>query len=101
MSQADRAYLNEQLERFEKHVPRRMASALGWLRKPEAIWFRVPVALLLIAAGFVGFLPILGFWMVPLGLILIALDIPPLRRPFGRFVAWALDKWEARQRRKK
>jgi hypothetical protein len=42
----------------------------------------------LIIGGFFGFLPILGFWMIPLGGALIALDIPPLRR---RLLAW-LDK---------
>ncbi len=37
--------------------------------------------LALIAAGFLGILmPILGFWMAPLGLLFIAADIPPLRR---------------------
>ncbi len=43
---------------------------------------------LLIIAGIFGFLPILGFWMIPLGAALIALDIPPLRR---RLIAW-LDR---------
>jgi hypothetical protein len=36
--------------------------------------------------GVFGFLPIVGFWMIPAGLALIALDIPPLRR---RLLAWA------------
>jgi hypothetical protein len=49
------------------------------------------------SAGFVGFLPVLGFWMLPLGLILIAQDIPPLQPPLARLVAWGLDKWEARR----
>jgi hypothetical protein len=35
--------------------------------------------------GMAGFLPILGFWMIPVGLALIALDIPPLRR---RLLLW-------------
>ncbi len=30
--------------------------------------------------GLLGFLPILGFWMIPLGLALLATDIPPLGR---------------------
>ncbi len=41
---------------------------------------RTILGLLAIAGGVVGFLPILGFWMLPLGLVLVALDIPPLRR---------------------
>jgi hypothetical protein len=44
------------------------------------------LGLLLMAGGVVGFLPILGFWMLPLGAAFIALDIPPLRR---RLLAWA------------
>lgn len=38
------------------------------------------LGILLILAGMVGFLPVLGFWMIPLGVALLATDIPPLRR---------------------
>ena len=38
-------------------------------------------------AGVVGFLPILGFWMVPLGLAVLAQDVPVLRRPMAWLVA--------------
>lgn len=34
----------------------------------------------LIFLGILGFLPVLGFWMIPLGLALLATDIPPLGR---------------------
>lgn len=34
----------------------------------------------LIFGGFLGFLPVLGFWMIPLGAAILSLDIPPLRR---------------------
>ena len=30
--------------------------------------------------GLLGFLPVLGFWMFPLGVAFVALDIPPLRK---------------------
>jgi hypothetical protein len=55
----------------DNHVPRGLRSVLG---------------VLLMCGGVVGFLPILGFWMLPLGMALIALDIAPLRR---RVLAWA------------
>ncbi len=42
-------------------------------------WVRVPVSLLLIAGGVFSFLPVLGVWMLPLGFLLLAVDIPPLR----------------------
>jgi hypothetical protein len=44
---------------------------------------RIPLALLLIVGGVFSFLPILGLWMLPLGLLVLAVDIPPLRRPVG------------------
>jgi hypothetical protein len=36
--------------------------------------------------GAFGFLPILGFWMLPLGLALIALDLPPTRKIIERWM---------------
>ena len=50
---------------------------------------RAGLGVLAMAAGVVGFLPVLGFWMFPLGVVLVALDIPPLRR--------RVLKWLARQ----
>jgi hypothetical protein len=41
---------------------------------------RVIAGVLLMGGGVLGFLPILGFWMFPLGVLVAALDIPPLRR---------------------
>lgn len=35
------------------------------------------LGLMLIAGGVLGFLPILGFWMIPLGIGVAALDIKP------------------------
>ncbi len=42
--------------------------------------FRGFLGLVLIAAGVLGFLPVLGFWMIPLGIALLATDVPVLRR---------------------
>lgn len=39
--------------------------------------------LLMIGGGF-GFLPVLGFWMFPLGLAVAALDIRPIWRRLHR-----------------
>lgn len=51
-----------------------------WADRKLAPGIRSVLGLLLIVAGFFGLLPILGFWMIPLGGLFIALDIPPLRR---------------------
>ncbi|HPD92670.1 MAG: hypothetical protein H6900_02060 [Rhodobacter sp.] len=84
-----------QIDRIETGHPR-----LGWvvrgLTAPGRVWLRLPVALLLIAGGFVGFLPILGFWMLPLGLILLAIDLPLLRPGVGALIVRgraALRRW--------
>ena len=54
----------------DEHIPRGLRSVAG---------------LLLICGGVVGFLPVLGFWMIPAGLAMIALDIPALRE---RVIEW-------------
>ena len=43
------------------------------------------MGVLFIIGGILGFLPILGFWMLPLGIAFIALDIPPTRKRIHRW----------------
>jgi hypothetical protein len=38
--------------------------------------------------GLLGFLPILGFWMLPLGVLVLSVDFHPIRRGRRRFDAW-------------
>jgi hypothetical protein len=100
MDREHRSNLDRQFERLEAALPKGLPRFVHWLRGPSSRWVRIPAALLLIAAGFVGFLPILGFWMIPLGLVLIAQDVPILKPPLARMLAWGIDKWEARNGRK-
>ena len=58
------------------------------LRQPSAFWMRVPAGVLLVCAGALSFLPVLGLWMMPLGLALLADDVPPLRRLRSRILDW-------------
>jgi hypothetical protein len=48
----------------------------------------MPAGVLLICGGLLGFLPVLGFWMAPLGLLLLAEDVPPLRSAGTRILNW-------------
>ncbi|MEQ8897359.1 MAG: hypothetical protein RID23_09715 [Roseovarius sp.] len=41
---------------------------------------RLVVGVLLMIGGLLGFLPILGFWMLPLGVAIAALDVVPVWR---------------------
>jgi hypothetical protein len=73
--------LDLHLDRWQRLLPAWAGRALRFLRKPSARWLRIPVGVLLVACGLLGFLPILGFWMLIPGLLLLALDIPFLRLP--------------------
>jgi fatty acid desaturase len=90
---SDKQRLNFKLDQWSGKLPSWLGRALSWLRSPSGRWVRIPVALLLIAGGFVGFLPVLGFWMVPLGLLLLALDIPFLRKPMLKLIEWLERQW--------
>jgi hypothetical protein len=63
------------------------------LRHPDARLVRIPIGLLLIMGGVFSILPFLGLWMLPLGLLLIAIDVPFLRRPIGRFTIHSTSRW--------
>jgi hypothetical protein len=60
--------------------------SITWGRTQLHWGLRSALGILLVAAGLLGFLPILGFWMIPVGLAFIALDIPPLRRRLRRWL---------------
>lgn len=94
-SMSKQSDLDRVFDRFEKRLPDGAARLIRRVRQPSFRWFRIPAAIILIAAGFVGFLPILGFWMIPLGLLLIAQDVPFLRRPMARMLTWLEARWEA------
>lgn len=87
----------EPLRRLLAALPPPVQRAIAWLRRPGVAWVRIPLALLLIIGGLLGFLPLLGFWMVPLGLLLLAEDVPVLRRPtigaLGAVQRW----WDGRR----
>lgn len=63
-----------------------MRRPLAWIRRPALLPVRLPLSLLLIAGGVLSFLPILGIWMLPLGLLLLAVDLPPLRGPIAGLI---------------
>jgi hypothetical protein len=60
---------------------------------------RTLFGVLLVVGGILGFLPILGFWMIPLGLALLSVDIPPLRRLFRRWLLFYGNRIRPRIRR--
>ncbi|MWD26173.1 hypothetical protein E0K89_001620 [Aquicoccus sp. SCR17] len=53
---------------------------LIWTRRNVPPGLRLVLGLLLICGGVLGFLPVLGFWMLPLGVLVASLDVVPLWR---------------------
>lgn len=49
---------------------------------------RIALGIVLILGGLAGFLPILGFWMIPLGVVVLSVDFPFIRRMRRRFMVW-------------
>lgn len=89
----DREYrrFHRQISRIQTRLPR-IARGVSGLTDPGRRLVRVPIALALIGGGLVGFLPVLGFWMVPLGLLLLAIDLPRLR-PVVSALIIRLRRW--------
>jgi hypothetical protein len=59
---------------------------MRWAQRRLPPGIRTLCGLVLMAAGVLGFLPILGFWMFPLGVALVIADFPPLRRRMERWL---------------
>ena len=79
--------LNDQLDRLEGVCPSYLARIIHFLREPSLRWLRASVGVLLLIGGCFWFLPILGLEMIPIGLMLIAIDVPFLRGPVARMIA--------------
>jgi hypothetical protein len=92
---AAKAELDRYFDWIEQHLPNWLARFLHWLRQPQMLIARIIVCLLLIVGGILSFLPLLGFWMLPLGLMIIAQDLPFLQPPLVRVFQWIERKWES------
>lgn len=64
-----KAQINDARKGIESRVPFGLRTILG---------------LLLIVGGIFGFLPIVGFWMIPLGIAVIGIDVAVLWRAIAR-----------------
>jgi hypothetical protein len=88
---------HEEMDRFQNHIPTWVGHNLNRLRGKRAIWVRVLTGVALIVAWCVLPLPIVGIWMLPVGLALLAYDIPMMRRPMARLLYFTNRKIEKRK----
>ena len=82
-------------KKFKSTIDKYFTRLKAW---PPAL--RISMAVLLIIMGFFGFLPIIGFWMIPLGLMLLAIDFRWAKRlntrvkyQFRKISNWARKKF--------
>ena len=69
-------------------------------RIPNSRIGRIIVGVLLCIGGILGFLPVLGFWMFPLGLFVLSVDFPVVRR-FRRSMGVKIGRWWTQYKQKK
>lgn len=51
---------------------------------PQNKYMRMGLGVLFLIGGVFAFLPVLGLWMIPLGLAILSVDIPWVRRHSAR-----------------
>lgn len=74
--------------------PRREIHIGRWtIQLPGSPLARQALGVALVIGGILGFLPVLGFWMIPLGLLVLSIDLPFLRRH--------RRKWEVKREKEK
>jgi hypothetical protein len=86
------AYIQQHVER----LPEWLARIIRRVRRPDAIWLRFLVAILLICGGMLWFLPIVGLWMLPLGIVLALEAFPGPRRWLAR-MGMRFERWRERR----
>ncbi len=88
---------NRQIDRIGRSLPA-LRSWFGALTAPGRLWLRLPVSLLLMVGGVFSFLPIMGLWMLPLGLVLLAIDLPVMRPGVASLIVRARAFWRRLRR---
>ena len=71
------------------------------IRLPASRLRRTVLGIALVIGGLLWFLPVVGLWMLPFGILVLAVDIPALRPVARRINRWAsalIDKfWRKRK----
>lgn len=96
----NRSRLDRLFIRIETRFPR-IGRAVYVLRQPWAILIRIPLGIMLVIGGLLAFLPVFGLWMLPLGLLLLAIDIPFLQRPVNSTVIGSQRRWTLWRRKRR
>jgi hypothetical protein len=98
MGMGDKPEFHAEMDRLqdhlEDHLPEWASRNFDRLRQPEAVWVRAPAGVALAAGGVLSVLPGLGLWMLPVGLALLAVDVPVMQGPLARALNFTNSKIE-------
>ena len=100
MTQRRKQRFERQFEALARLHPK-LRQMIRVLRDNRLRWVRLPLAIIMVLGGLVSFLPLLGLWMLPFGLLLLAVDLPFMRGPVSAGMIRArrrLAVWSARWR---
>jgi len=67
---------------------------------PKSKPLRIGLGIVLVGCGFLGFLPVLGFWMIPLGFLVLSVDLPAVRRWRRQLTVWWYRRKDERKNSK-
>jgi hypothetical protein len=88
----------DMLDDKETMPPRRIIKMLGReMTMPRSRRARIGIGIGLTVLGLFGFLPILGFWMIPLGILILSYEYAVVRRARRRTALW----WGRRRGRRR
>ena len=68
---------------------------------PQSRRTRIAAGVALIVLGCFGFLPVLGFWMIPLGLLILSYEFARVRRWRRRTELWWAERRGRRRARRR
>lgn len=95
--------LARQFDMLERTIPG-LEGRTGSIRSRRGRLFRIPLGIILVVGGVFSILPFLGLWMIPLGLLLLAIDLPFLQPTVNALLIRGrrrIDIWRRWLRRKK
>ena len=88
----DRVLFEGAYAELVRELPEFLARALARITGPGMYWVRLPLGVAFLVGGFLSFLPVLGIELLPLGVLLLAHDIPVLHRPVGTATLWLVQQ---------
>jgi hypothetical protein len=74
-------------------VPPKVGFGRFKVKLPHSKLWRIALGVALLLGSLFWFLPLLGLWMLPLGIMVLAVDIPAAQR----LSKWSVKKWQETQ----